>query len=155
MKNKNYKSFNRQSTGDSKAKKNNTPTTIPIHSYWFFAIMVTIASSMFVKHGSVDILFNATNSNFAFHHIVIILSIILLLFGFIYWSQRQLPLTTWMTNLHSMLTLTVLGSFYMTCFQEKSWNITPVLFLGIGMFILAQLVLSFNIFLAKKKSTDT
>ncbi len=147
---KNKKTFNRQEQLSENTIPIKNQTTIPIHSYWFFAIMVVIASSMFVKHGTVDLQWNNSTYVIMFHYLVVTISILSLVFGFIYWSQRSNSLTKWMTNFHSLLTLAIMGTFYMTCFQEASWNIDSVIALGIGLFLIAQVVLILNIFLSKK-----
>lgn len=148
---KNKKTFNRQEQKASIPSEDKTQTTIPIHSYWFFSIMVIIASSMFVKHGRTEIQYNDASYILYFHHLSITISILLLIFGFVYWSQRDNRLTKWMTNFHSVLTLVIVGAFYMTCFQESTWNITSVLMLGIGWFVIAQIVLALNIWKADKE----
>ena len=150
MKDKKQKAFNRQEELENLPEKNRNQTTIPIHSYWFFAIMVFIASSMFVKHNTADIQFHDTHYVIYFHHLTIAISVLLLIFGFIYWSLRNQSLTKWMTNFHSLLTLVTIGTFYMTCFQESAWNITPVFLLGVGLLLVAQVVLVLNIFQSKR-----
>lgn len=150
MKDKKKKAFNRQEQVELKPEPIKNQTTIPIHSYWFFSIMVIIASSMFVNHNATDIQMYDTTYAIAFHHLVVAISVLLLAYGFIYWSQRNNPLTKWMTNFHSLLTMVIIGTFYMTCFQESTWNITPVLMFGIILFLVAQVILTLNIVLAKK-----
>ena len=150
MKNKNQKAFNRQDLEKKIPEQNENHPTIPIHSYWFFAIMVIIASSMFVKHNTADIQFQDNHYVIYFHHLTIAISLLLLIFGFIYWSLRNKPLTKWMINFHSLLTLVTIGTFYMTCFKESTWNITPVFLLGVGLLVVAQVILVLNIFQSKR-----
>lgn len=150
MKDNKHKAFNRQEQAENLPVQDKNQTTIQIHSYWFFAIMVVIASSMFVKHNTSDIQLDDINYVIYFHHLTIAISILLLMFGFIYWSLRNKPITKWMTHFHSLLTLVIIGTFYMTCFQENTWNISSVLPLGVGLLLLAQVVLVINIWLSKR-----
>ena len=147
---KNKKSFNRKEQKETIPLEDKNQPTIPIYSYWFFSIMVIIASSMFVKHAKTDIQYNDASYALYFHHLSIAISIMLFIFGFIYWSQRNNKLTKWMTNFHSVLTLVIIGTFYMTCFQEITWNTTPILMLGVGLFVIAQIILALNIWKANK-----
>ena len=147
MKNKKQKAFNKE---NNIPEQNKNHPTIPIHSYWFFAIMVIITSSMFVKHNTQNIQYHENHNVIYFHHLTIAISILLLIFGFIYWSLRNKPLAIWMINFHSLLTLVTIGTFYMTCFQENTWNITPVLLLGIILLLVAQVILVLNIFQSKR-----
>lgn len=149
MKDKKDKSFNRQAKVELNQPKKEDQNTIPIHNYWFFGIMVIIGSSMFRKSGTVDLQLHDTYFVIYFHYIAITVSLLLMFYGFIYWSQRNKSLTKWMTQFHSLLTMVVLGTFYMTCFQEDTWNVGPVIQIGALLFLVAQVILTLNIWKVK------
>ena len=153
MKSKKSKAFDRKKENEA-AKKVESPTTIPIHNYWLFSILAMITTSMFRKKAGLEIILQGTTYQVNFFTISIIAILLCALFAAIYYKYRNHSLNGRFTNLHTMLTLGVIGTVFLTAFKEQIWDVDEILITGIGVFIVAQAILIGNIMQSKRLASN-
>lgn len=144
MKNKNKKSFNRVEQ-KSKKQKPEESNGIPIYNYWLLSILAMITASMFRKTATLEIIFQGTNHTISFFTISLITILMSAFFAAIYYSLKDKDLNSRLTNLHTLLSLGVIGTVFLTAFKEELWDVDEILVTGVGVFIIAQGILIGNV----------
>lgn len=150
MKNKNKKSFDRKAQKELE-KKEASSAGIPIYNYWLFSILAMITTSMFRKKTGLEVIIKGETHQVSFFSISIITILLAALFAAIYYYFRDRELNVRLTNLHSLLSLGVIGTVFLTAFKEQLWDIDEILITGVGVFMIAQLILIGNILSGKSK----
>lgn len=148
MKNKNQKSFNRKDR-KTEDKKKEISNGIPIYNYWLFSILAMITTSMFRKKAGLEIILQGTSHTISFFTISMVTILLCAVFAAIYYSYRDKELNPRLTNLHTLLSLGVIGTVFLTAFKEQLWDVDEILVTGVGVFVIAQGILIGNILKGK------
>ncbi len=110
-----------------------------------------ITTSMFRKKTGLEVIIKGETHQVSFFSISIITILLAALFAAIYYYFRDRELNVRLTNLHSLLSLGVIGTVFLTAFKEQLWDIDEILITGVGVFMIAQLILIGNILSGKSK----
>lgn len=149
MKDKSQKAFTRKDRKAEEKKKKEVTTGIPIYNYWLFSILAMITTSMFRKKSGLEVIIQGTTHQISFFSISMITILLAAIFAAIYYRYRERELKIRLTNLHTLLTLGVIGTVFLTSFKEQLWDVDEIIVTGVGVFVIAQGILVGNILNAK------
>lgn len=149
MKDKSKKAFNRKDRKAAEKKKKEVANGIPIYNYWLFSILAMITTSMFRKTSGLEVILQGATHQVSFFIISMMTILLAAFFAAIYYNYRDRKLNIRLTNLHTLLSLGVIGTVFLTAFKEQLWDIDEILVTGIGVFVIAQGILVGNILNAK------
>jgi len=143
------KSFNRQEE-KKEAENKKVETGIPIYNYWLFSILAMITTSMFRKKAGLEIILKGESHQVSFFTISIVAILFCALFAAIYYTYRDRQLNARWNNLHTMLTLGVIGTVFLTAFKEQLWDVDEIIVTGVGVLVIAQGILIGNVLKSSK-----
>jgi len=144
------KSFNRQEEKKEDENKK-VETGIPIYNYWLFSILAMITTSMFRKKAGLEIILKGESHQVSFFTISIVAILLCALFAAIYYTYRDRQLNARWNNLHTMLTLGVIGTVFLTAFKEQLWDVDEIIVTGVGVLVIAQGILIGNVLKSSKE----